>query len=112
MFRAIAAAVGLFVLVLVVFVAYLVSNPASTECFASFESPETASAAVDGAGAIGFDDTDADERRGRTSVTFTTGESGEDAVEARQAFAKYVKEFGGQLGHPGDGCLEVEAFGR
>jgi hypothetical protein len=93
-------------------VAFVVINPDSTECYGIFESADSAAAAVHASDDAGFDETIIDERGHRTAVTFVTRESGDDAAETRERFATFLTEHNGIRGHPGDGCLGVEALGR
>jgi hypothetical protein len=43
-------------------------------------------------------------------VTFSDGETGDDAQEFRRTFRALVERENGQLGHPGGGCLERTFF--
>jgi hypothetical protein len=92
-------------------VVYFLVNPRSTKCYGGFRSSEDAASAFLASRDAGFDDTMVDERDHRTAVTFITGESGDDAAEIRERFATFLSEHDGVRGHPGDGCLETEAFG-
>jgi hypothetical protein len=81
----------------------------STTCYAIFRSGDAAGRAADSARDAGFD-TDHEYRGSRSVVTFVTGETGDDAREARQRFRTAVKRERGELGHPGGGCLERGPF--
>ena len=90
-----------------------------TECYASFASSEKAEAAGAEARAIGLD---ADEQTGSQAqsasstggnwiaVTFSNGETGEDAKPFRSAFRSIVARGDGRLDHPGGGCIERAPF--
>jgi hypothetical protein len=77
----------------------------STDCYASFNSPEAAERAAAIAQAAGFE-AEVDERARQTAVTFSDGETGDDAAAFREAFGQLVEVEDGTLGHPGNGCLE------
>ena len=85
------------------------ANSESTTCYGIFRSGDAAGRAADAARDAGFD-TDLEDRGSRSAVTFVTGETGDDAREARQRFRTIVKRERGELGHPGNGCLERGPF--
>ena len=100
-----------------VWAAYLLGWGEYTNCYAHFDSPEAAERAASVARAAGFgadvEEDEMDSRRptspgGRgVSVTFSDGETGDDARKFRAVFHELVDQEGGQLGHdPGNGCLE------
>lgn len=76
-----------------------------------FGSGDAAGSAAQAGREAGFD-TEHDYRGTRSHVTFTTGESGDDADERRRTFGAIVARERGRLGHPGDGCLERGRFGE
>jgi hypothetical protein len=78
-------------------------NSEFTDCYARFSSEADAEAVADDLGDV---DVDIERRDGEFAATFTTGESGEDARSLRRAFRSAVLAQDGELGHPGDGCLE------
>jgi hypothetical protein len=111
--------VGLTLLVLIALIAAggvaLVAwaNSEFTECYAIFSSESDAEAVADqleqAAPDVGVDLDN--ERRGRElATTFRTGASGEDARPLTRAFRPAVRAYGGELGHPGEGCLERHPF--
>ena len=87
------------------------ANSEFTWCYARFDTVQQAEAALEeireaeaGAGM------ETEPRGRRISVTFESGESGEDAQAFRRAVAPAVARQRGRLGHPGDGCLERTPF--
>jgi hypothetical protein len=103
------------VVVVVGFFAYLASE--FTDCYAAFDTREAAERAAAAGRAVGFDtEVEASgprERRPRSegarriAVTFSNGETGDDAEELRAAFGLIVKRAGGVLLHEGGGgCTE------
>lgn len=87
------------------------ANSESTTCYGIFGSGDAAGRAAQAGREAGFD-TEHDYRGTRSLVTFTTGESGDDADESRRAFGAIVARERGRLGHPGDGCLERGRLGE
>jgi hypothetical protein len=101
-----AAVLGIVVVVaILVLLLFVQLNSKSTACFGIFSSGDAAGRAAAAGRDAGFD-TEHEPRGSQSSVTFTTGESGDDADELRRAFAGIVERQRGTLGHPGDGCLE------
>jgi hypothetical protein len=84
-----------------------------TECYALFSSESDAEAAADelreAAPGLGID-LDNERRGGRVATTFSTGASGEDARPLARAFRPAVRAHSGELGHPGEGCVERGPF--
>jgi hypothetical protein len=83
------------------------------QCYALFSSESDAEAVADelhdAAPDLGIDLDN--ERRGRgVATTFSTGASGEDARPLTRGFRPAVRAHGGELGHPGEGCLERHPF--
>ncbi|HEV2060536.1 MAG TPA: hypothetical protein VGR11_14365 [Solirubrobacteraceae bacterium] len=104
------AVLGVVVLIVIlglVLVVYAKSE--ATTCYGIFDSGDAAGRAADAARDVGFD-AEHEYRGSRSAVTFVTGETGDDAREARQTFRAIVKREGGRLGHPGNGCLERGPF--
>jgi hypothetical protein len=77
----------------------------TTNCFALFSSPAAADAAARAGDDGGFS-VSVDHREKVSAVIFRTGETGDDAEEARRDFRGIVRQHGGELGHPDGGCLE------
>jgi hypothetical protein len=114
--RVIVAALLAVVVVVVGFFAYLGTE--STYCYAAFDAREAAERAGAAGRAVGFD-TEVEpsgprERRRwseggrRIAVTFSNGETGDDAEELRAAFGLIVKRAGGGVAHEGGGgCTEI-----
>jgi hypothetical protein len=89
------------------------ANSEFTECYALFSSESDAEAAADELreAASGLDiDLDNERRRREVASTFSTGASGDDARPLTRAFRPAVRAHDGQLGHPGEGCLERGPF--
>jgi hypothetical protein len=89
------------------------ANSEFTECYALFSSESDAEAAADELreAAPGLDiGLDNERRRGGVATTFRTGASGDDARPLTRAFRAAVRAHGGELGHPGEGCLERRPF--
>jgi hypothetical protein len=80
-----------------------------TECYGSFKTEEAAERAAGAAEDAGLD-ASVDHRRSESAVTFETGETGADAAEDRETFRKVLEQEGGELAHPGDGCVERGSF--
>ncbi len=87
---------------------YAYVNAEFTACYGIFPSRQAAERAADAARARGLDP-EVDHRQTDSAVTFTTGETGNDARKARQAFREIVRRQG-RLGHPDGGCLERTFF--
>jgi len=88
-------------------------NSEFTECYALFDSEQQAEAtagdlrrAAPGLG-VGLDN---DRRPSEVATTFDTDATGTDAQPLVDAFARAVRANGGELGHPGTGCLERGPF--
>lgn len=79
-----------------------------TECYALYDSVEQAEATADDLdrepGVPGVD-VETERRTGEVAATFSTGETGADARPLEETFADAVRANGGELGHPGTGCL-------
>jgi len=82
---------------------YLYGTSEFTQCFARFPSQGTAEEAARAPRDQGFG---ADVDGQRASVTFSSGETGEDAEEFVNEFQAIVIERDGRRAHPGSGCLE------
>jgi hypothetical protein len=80
-----------------------------TECYGSFETREAADRAADAAEEAGLG-ASVDHRPTESAVTFDTGVTGTDATEDRKTFREVLKQEGGELAHPGDGCVERGSF--
>jgi len=87
---------------------YLYVNHDYTECFAGYETKQAAERAAEDGRDAGFDVTV--ERRSEWSAIMTFGETGDDARDDRARFREILDETGGELGHPGEGCLERGPF--
>jgi hypothetical protein len=89
------------------------ANSEFTECYALFWSESDAEAVADelrkAAPGLGID-LDNERRGGEVATTFSTGASGEDARPLTRAFRPAVRAHGGELGHPGEGCLQRGPF--
>lgn len=89
------------------------ANSEFTECYALFPSESDADAVAneldEAAPDVGLD-VDNERRGGQVATTFRTGASGEDALPLIRAFRPAVRAHGGELGHPGAGCLERGPF--
>lgn len=107
-----AGVLGIVVAVAILVLALLAyANTRSTTCWATFRSGDVAGRAGEAAREAGFD-VEYDHRGSRAHATFTTPESGDDARELRRAFGAIVTRERGELGHPGDGCLERTQLGN
>lgn len=84
---------------------YLWANSQFTACYAVFNSRAAAERAADAGRDAGLDPY-VEHRASDSAVTFSTGETGEDARKARQAYREIVRRARGRLGHPDGGCLE------
>jgi hypothetical protein len=111
--------VGLALLVLVAmvatgaigFIAWV--NSEFTECYALFVSESDAEAVADELREASPDlgiDLDNERRGGKVATTFSTGASGDDARPLTRGFRTAVLTHDGELGHPGEGCLERGPF--
>lgn len=76
-----------------------------TECFATFR---TDASAERGAGTMRDAGHDADVDDG--TVTFSSGETGDDARDFRERFAAVVRDERAELAHAGNGCVERPFF--
>jgi hypothetical protein len=88
-------------------------NSEFAECYALFPSEsdaEAVAAELDKAAPDVGLDLDNERRGGQLATTFRTGASGEDARPLTRAFRPAVRAHGGELGHPGSGCLERRPF--
>lgn len=107
-----AGVLGIVVAVAILVLALLAyADTKSTTCWGLFRSGDAAGRAGEAGRAAGFD-VEYEHRGSRTHATFTTGESGGDARGLRRAFGAIVKRERGELGHPGDGCLERTLLGN
>ena len=77
-----------------------------TACYAGFETRESADRAAEAAGDAGLDTEIHEETAGDVRVTFTTGETEEDARELRDAFHEIVEQEDGEIQHDRNGCVE------
>ncbi len=84
---------------------YAYSKSEYTACYAIFKTKEAAEQAAETGRRQGLDPA-VDHRAVETVVTFETGETGNDARQARRRFRAIVERERGILGHPGGGCLE------
>ena len=84
-----------------------------TECFALLSSESDAEAVADelrdAAPGLGIE-LEHERRAGAVATTFSTAASGAAARPLTEAFRSAVRAHGGELGHPGDGCLERGPF--
>jgi hypothetical protein len=85
-----------------------------TECYGVFKTREAAERAADagrdeGLGAS-VHATGHPNRPKESAVTFDTDETGADAAGDRETFREVLKQEGGELGHPSDGCVERGSF--
>ena len=104
---AVLVVVGLFVTAGVAL--YIYAGSEFTACYGVFESREAAERAADAGRDAGLDP-EIDHRATESAVTFESGETGEDAREARGMFRAIVRRERGTLGHPDGGCLERQPF--
>ena len=84
-----------------------------TDCYALFSTKADAEAAADELREAAPDldiDLDTERRDREIAAIIGTSEIGEAARPLRSAFRRAVRAQGGQVGHPGDGCLEREPF--
>lgn len=106
---------GLTVLVLVGLlvsagvVLYIYAGTEYTVCYGTFESRDAAKRAADAGRNAGLD-VEVDHRATESTVTFESGETGEDAGGARRTFRAILRRERGSPGHPGGGCLERQPF--
>ena len=106
------------VAVVIAFLAY--SSSEFSQCFADFDSRESADRAAAAAEDAGFNadvEPSGPEERHRESaggrriaITFEDGETGEDASEFRAFYRRILEHETGRPGHPGPGCLERGPF--
>ena len=75
-------------------------------CYGSFESRESAERAADAADQAGYDADVEDGATGDVEVTFTSGETEEDARGFRDTFQRIVEQEGGTIEHDRNGCVE------
>ena len=107
-----AGVLGIVVAVAILVLAFLAyANSESTTCWGIFSSGDAAGRAAASARDAGFE-TEHEYQGSRSAVTFSIGESGDDARKARREFRAIVKRERGELGHPGDGCLERTQLGN
>ena len=109
------AIAGVVTLGAIVGIGYFLLTAQFTECYGSFKTEEAAESAADAAedGGLGasVDHHPAEDGLpAEWAVTFDTGETGGDAAEDRETFRDVVRREDGELGHPGDGCIERGSF--
>lgn len=123
--RVLLIAVGCLVVLAGIYIGLIFwgASSESTECFASFKTPEAADRAASMASDLGYDSA-ADERDRRTYVRFESGETGDDAKDFRSDFLRIMDAEDGTLAHGptirakvararGEtGCIEAAAIGR
>lgn len=90
-------------------VLYIYAATEYTVCFGAFESRYAAERAAD-AGRDADLDVEVDHRATESAVTFESGETGEEADEARRSFRAILRRERGSPGHPDGGCLERQPF--
>jgi hypothetical protein len=89
------------------------ANSEFTECYALFSSESDAEAVADelreAAPGLGID-LDNERRGEEVATTFRIGATGDDARPLTRSFRPAVRAHDGELGHPGEGCLERAPF--
>ena len=103
------AIVGGVLVVAVAGAGYFLLTSQFTECYGSFQAEEAAERAVDAAEDAGLS-ASVDHRPTESAVRFETGETGADGAEDRETFREVLDREGGELAHPGDGCVERGSF--
>jgi hypothetical protein len=109
------ALAGVITLGVIVGLGYFLLTSQFTECYGSFKTEEAAEGAADaaedaGLGASVDHHAAEDDLPAEWAVTFDTDETGGDAAEDRETFRDVLKQEDGELGHPGDGCIERGSF--
>lgn len=109
------AIAGAATLGVVVVAGYFLLTSQFTECYGSFKTRAAAERAADAAEDAGLDASvdhhpAEDGLPAEWAATFDTGETGGDATEDRETFREVLKQEEGELGHPGDGCIERGSF--
>ena len=97
-----AGAVGV---ILIAGVGYSLLTKQFTECYGTFKTSEVAERAAEAGRDAGLGAS-----VNESAVTFETGDTGDDAAEDREAFREIVEREDGELGRPGNGCVERGSF--
>ncbi len=103
------AIVGCVLIATVAGAGYFLLTSQFTECYGSFKTEEAAERAAGAAEDAGLG-ASVDHRPTASAVTFDTGETGADATEDRETFRDVLRQEGGELAHPDDGCVERGSF--
>ena len=88
---------------------YLYAGSKFTVCYGIFDTRDAAERAADAGRDADFD-VYVEHRRRESAVEFETGETGEDATDARRAYREILRREGCSSGHGKTGCLEREPF--